>query len=30
MLQSLAEWVPDTATRRKILVDRPTRLFAFA
>jgi predicted TIM-barrel fold metal-dependent hydrolase len=30
MLQSLAEWVPDAATRRKILQDTPTRLFAFA
>jgi hypothetical protein len=30
MLQSLAEWVPDAAIRRKILVDTPTRLLAFA
>jgi predicted TIM-barrel fold metal-dependent hydrolase len=30
MLQSLAEWVPDAATRRKILQDTPTRLFGFA
>jgi predicted TIM-barrel fold metal-dependent hydrolase len=30
MPQSLAEWVPDAATRRKILVDTPTRSFAFA
>jgi predicted TIM-barrel fold metal-dependent hydrolase len=30
MLQSLAEWVPDAATRRKFLQDTPTRLFRFA
>jgi predicted TIM-barrel fold metal-dependent hydrolase len=30
MPQSLAEWVPDAATRRKILQDTPTRLFGFA
>jgi hypothetical protein len=30
MLQSLAEWVLDAAIRRKILVDTPTRSFAFA
>jgi predicted TIM-barrel fold metal-dependent hydrolase len=29
MLQSLAEWVPDAATRRKILQDTPTKLFRF-
>ena len=29
MLQSLAERVPDAATRRKTLQDTPTRLFAF-
>ena len=27
MLQSLAEWVPDAAIRRKILQDTPTKLF---
>jgi hypothetical protein len=30
MLQSLAEWVPDAAIRRKILQDTPIRLFGFA
>jgi predicted TIM-barrel fold metal-dependent hydrolase len=30
VLQSLAEWVPDAATRRKILQDTPARLFGFA
>jgi predicted TIM-barrel fold metal-dependent hydrolase len=30
MLQSLSEWVPDPATRRRILVDTPARLFRFA
>jgi hypothetical protein len=30
MLQSLAEWVPDATTRRNILQNTPTRLFAFA
>jgi predicted TIM-barrel fold metal-dependent hydrolase len=29
MLQSLAEWVPDAATRRRILQDTPMRLFGF-
>jgi predicted TIM-barrel fold metal-dependent hydrolase len=29
MLQALTEWVPDQATRRKILVDTPTKLFRF-
>jgi predicted TIM-barrel fold metal-dependent hydrolase len=29
MLASLAGWVPDTATRARILVDTPTRLFKF-
>jgi predicted TIM-barrel fold metal-dependent hydrolase len=29
MLQALSEWVPDTATRARILVDTPTRLFGF-
>ena len=26
----LAEWVPDAATRTKILVDNPARLYGFA
>ena len=30
MLQALSEWVPDAATRRRILVDTPARLFRFA
>jgi predicted TIM-barrel fold metal-dependent hydrolase len=28
-LQSLDEWVPDAATRQKILVDTPARLYGF-
>jgi predicted TIM-barrel fold metal-dependent hydrolase len=29
VLNLLAEWVPDAATRKKILVDNPKRLYAF-
>ena len=29
MLQALTEWVPDAATRNRILVDTPTKLFRF-
>jgi predicted TIM-barrel fold metal-dependent hydrolase len=29
LLNLLAEWAPDTATRRKILVDNPARLCGF-
>lgn len=29
VLNLLADWVPDAATRRKILVDNPARLYAF-
>ncbi len=29
MLQALTEWVPDPSSRRRILVDTPTRLFRF-
>ena len=29
LLNLLAEWVPDSATRRKILVDNPARLYGF-
>jgi len=30
VLNQLPLWVPDAATRRKILVDNPVRLYAFA
>jgi predicted TIM-barrel fold metal-dependent hydrolase len=30
LLNELAKWVPDTATRKKILVDNPARLYGFA
>jgi predicted TIM-barrel fold metal-dependent hydrolase len=29
MLNLLARWVPDPATRKKILVDNPARLYGF-
>lgn len=29
MLAALSDWVPDPATRRRILIDTPTRLFKF-
>jgi predicted TIM-barrel fold metal-dependent hydrolase len=29
MLNLLAEWVPDAAIRKKILVDNPARLYGF-
>jgi hypothetical protein len=29
VLNLLAEWVPDAATRKKILVDNPKRLYEF-
>jgi predicted TIM-barrel fold metal-dependent hydrolase len=30
LLNQLAKWVPDAATRKKILVDNPARLYGFA
>lgn len=29
LLNLLATWVPDAATRRKVLVDNPARLYGF-
>ena len=29
LLNELAKWVPDAATRKKILVDNPARLYGF-
>jgi predicted TIM-barrel fold metal-dependent hydrolase len=29
VLNQLPSWAPDAATRRKILVDNPARLYAF-
>jgi predicted TIM-barrel fold metal-dependent hydrolase len=29
LLDLLADWAPDDATRRRILVDNPTELFGF-
>ena len=29
LLDLLQEWVPDEATRRKILVDNPAKLYGF-
>jgi len=29
LLNLLAEWVPDTATRNRILVDNPAKLYGF-
>jgi predicted TIM-barrel fold metal-dependent hydrolase len=29
LLNQLPKWVPDAATRRKILVDNPARLYGF-
>jgi predicted TIM-barrel fold metal-dependent hydrolase len=30
LLDLLADWVPDAATRQRILVDNPARLYGFA
>jgi 2-pyrone-4,6-dicarboxylate lactonase len=29
LLDQLADWVPDEATRTRILVDNPTKLYGF-
>jgi D-galactarolactone isomerase len=29
MLDMLLDWVPDDATRKKVLVDNPARLYGF-
>ena len=30
LVDLLAEWIPDPATRRRILVDNPAELFGFS
>jgi D-galactarolactone isomerase len=30
MLDMLLDWVPDEATRKKVLVDNPARVYGFA